>query len=543
MAIEQYPVVKFNPRSIYRKRVNTPQRRATIGLPEKVAAAGVPLAWRQIEAPIQETGPEAMSITDGEASTQPQMITETQQPIQNRGSSARYMIQGGGPRIDLSFLVPERANPSYDPNKAIGGENVPYMESKGVGGFFRRLLGDESNRMNIEAQQAQGAEWRDKALREEERTAGIATYRAQREIDQQLENARDDKRNAHAIAMFDKAQAAQKELLRLQQDFTKTQSADERAAILDRIRTQHTNALDLQTRALAASEKNLGLQQAFQSRMANFNAQLDDYANKNRITSLGGGFFSRGGALYSATPGTPGFKDIPGTEPKVSEPLMEPRVDAELPQLDVNAPTITSPRFQLPSVSLQESPISNTQPPETAVPDKSVPTVDKPKSEIGKPAPSTNNANTPSTEEGEEIQGLFPAIGEHLSSGEGLSLAQEAPTTAYYRTGFSGAASDVGRSISEGVRSIKPLFMGGRLPRYSKEEHGGVLGMFLNAPGAIFSPIEAAGNYALQNPVRSMTGVDPRAGKSVLRKAQDPETLYMSDAEYKNYLRRQRLTQ
>lgn len=154
-------------------RINVPQRRATIdpSLFKSKPAAGAPLESRQIEAPIQETGPEAMSITDGEASTQPQMITETQQPIESRGSSARYMIQGGGPRIDLSFLVPERANPNYDPNKAIGGENVPYLESKGVGGFFRRLLGDESNRMNIEAQQAQGAEWREarKEAEKEER--------------------------------------------------------------------------------------------------------------------------------------------------------------------------------------------------------------------------------------------------------------------------------------------------------------------------------------------------------------------------------------
>jgi len=137
----------------------------------KTAAAGAPLASREVAAPIQETGPEAMSIIDGEASTQPQMVTETQQPIENRGDSARYMLQTGGPRLDLSFLVPERANKAYDPSKAIGGENVPYQESKGVGGFFRRLLGDESNRMNIEAQQAQGAEWREaeKEAQKEER--------------------------------------------------------------------------------------------------------------------------------------------------------------------------------------------------------------------------------------------------------------------------------------------------------------------------------------------------------------------------------------
>ena len=129
------------------------------------------LESRQIPAAIQEAGPEAMSVEGGEASMQPQMVTETQQPIENRGGSARYMIQGGGPKIDLSFLVPERANKAFDPSKAIGGENVPFQESKGVGGFFRRMLGDESNQQNIAAQQAQGAEWRQEAkeLKAEER--------------------------------------------------------------------------------------------------------------------------------------------------------------------------------------------------------------------------------------------------------------------------------------------------------------------------------------------------------------------------------------
>jgi hypothetical protein len=138
-----------------------PQRRATFDpslLKGKgtTAAKGAPLASRQIAAPIQEAGPEAMSITDGEASTKPQMITETQQAIAQPGIDPRFIIQGNGPRIDLGGLFPERANPNYDPSKAIGGENVPYKPA----GFFRSaFLGDPANRKNIEAQQAQGAKW------------------------------------------------------------------------------------------------------------------------------------------------------------------------------------------------------------------------------------------------------------------------------------------------------------------------------------------------------------------------------------------------
>jgi len=109
-------------------------------------------------------------IIDAESGEDPNAPrVETQQPIENRGGSARYMIQGGGPKIDLSFLVPERANKAFDPSKAIGGENVPYQESKGVGGFLRRMLGDESNKQNIEAQQAQGAKWEAENARTKER--------------------------------------------------------------------------------------------------------------------------------------------------------------------------------------------------------------------------------------------------------------------------------------------------------------------------------------------------------------------------------------
>jgi hypothetical protein len=153
-----------------------PQRRATIDptlFSGKKAATGAPLASRPIEGgPALPSPQEYNPIIDAESGEDPNAPrVETQQPIENRGSSARYMLQTGGPRLDLSFLVPERANKAFDPSKAIGGENVPYQESTGVGGFFRRLLGDESNRMNIEAQQAQGAEWREaeKEAQKEER--------------------------------------------------------------------------------------------------------------------------------------------------------------------------------------------------------------------------------------------------------------------------------------------------------------------------------------------------------------------------------------
>jgi hypothetical protein len=133
----------------------------------KTAAKGAPLESRPIEGgPALPANKAYNPIIDAESGEDPNTPrVETQQPIENRGMDPRFMIQGNGPRIDLSGFFPERANKSYDPSKAIGGENVPYQAA----GFFRGLLGDPANRKNIEAQLAQGAEWKADARSEKER--------------------------------------------------------------------------------------------------------------------------------------------------------------------------------------------------------------------------------------------------------------------------------------------------------------------------------------------------------------------------------------
>jgi hypothetical protein len=274
----------------------------------KKAAAGAPLASRQVAAPIQETGPEAMSITDGEASAQPQMITETQQPIENRGDSARYMIQGGGPKIDLSFLVPERANKAYDPSKAIGGENVPYQESKGIGGFFRRLLGDESNRMNIEAQQAQGAEWREaeKETQKEERLLN-----RMREADKPTQARFESSQKAAEIAEANRVAAENKrlELEGKRVGLTERQIEEARLDRIDRLKG------DQEDRAARIED------------MRNRNALADYTVGQNQLKakqpqmiSLSGGglgvFDPSSGSVSIVSPGTAGYgEQFPGTPP------------------------------------------------------------------------------------------------------------------------------------------------------------------------------------------------------------------------------------
>ena len=506
------------------------------------------LESRQIPAAIQEAGPEAMSITDGEASTQPQMVTETQQPIENRGGSARYMIQGGGPRIDLSFLVPERANKAFDPSKAIGGENVPFQESKGVGGFFRRMLGDESNQQNIAAQQAQGAEWRQEAATAKERQGKIEDYRTQKGIDAEIEDARDDKRNTQAITMFDKAQAAQREVLSLQNSYAKARNAEEQADILKRMGVAHTNAMTLQDKALAATAANQGLQQSFQAKLANFNAQMQGFQDANKITNLGEGLIARGGDVFGINKGSPGYKDTPATDPTVTPPLLGPSGRGpQVPQMDVGAPAmapVTPPRsgFSLGGALNEPSQLApgdgvrmgGQLPPPPAPEPAPVP--------APKPTAVTSPRSAAIGEQGEEVQGLLPYLKNYVDQGRELNLADEAPTTGVGREGFMEGLGDVGRSISESARSIKPLMLGGRLPKYTPERGGGALGMMMNAPLAAATPIEAALTSMVKTPMRAMRGVDDSASMAEPSRMQDPSTMYMSDKEYKNYLRSKRLT-
>ncbi len=293
-----------------RRPSTTPQRRATIDptlLSGKKAATGAPLASRPIEGgPALPSPQEYNPIIDAESGEDPNAPrVETQQPIENRGSSARYMLQTGGPKIDLSFLVPERVNKAYDPSKAIGGENVPYQESKGVGGFFRRFLGDESNRMNIEAQQAQGAEWREaeKEAQKEERLLN-----RMREADKPTQ-ARFEATQASGRESEANRVAAENKRLELEGKrvgLTERQIEEARQDRIDRLKGEQED------RAARIED------------MRNRNA-LDDYrvgqnqlkANQPSMIGLSGGGLGvmdpRSGSISIVNPGTAGFGNMPGT--------------------------------------------------------------------------------------------------------------------------------------------------------------------------------------------------------------------------------------
>lgn len=93
-----------------------------------------------------------------------------QAPIAQQGRSPNYDA-GSIMGLISSLRSPGEVNPAFDPNKPVGGENVPYKGTSGAGGLFSRIFGNRANELNIEAQQTQAAEMRDKAAREEERQA------------------------------------------------------------------------------------------------------------------------------------------------------------------------------------------------------------------------------------------------------------------------------------------------------------------------------------------------------------------------------------
>ena len=222
------------------------------------------------------------------------------------------MIQGGGPKIDLSFLVPERANKAFDPSKAIGGENVPFQESKGVGGFFRRMLGDESNQQNIAAQQAQGAEWRQEARDQKIEDRALNRMREADKPTQarfeatQLSNKESE---ANRVAAENKRIEAENKRIALEGErvgLTKQQIQDAKDA--------HTADLQLQRQQML---NRVTQDQAENDYRTNALAQNLSISNKLQMIGLRDGGMGvmnpADGSISIVNPETPGFGNMPGT--------------------------------------------------------------------------------------------------------------------------------------------------------------------------------------------------------------------------------------
>jgi hypothetical protein len=266
----------------------------------------------------------------------PEMITERQGAITNRALGPRY--ERGTILGDLlGNLSSPKANPNYDPDKPIGGENVPYQGTSGLRGIFQRLGGNAANELNLGAQAEQASEWKAESALEKARKAKIEDYRTQKGIDAEIAAASDEKKRAHEVSMLEKTQQAHRDVIKAQQDFTAAQNDKERAEAWKRLESAQNHAVSMQNTALAATAAEGAAGRQLQTDIANLRKRSDEFVANNAVHFGPNGQFSRGGTVYNIPAVPPGQTAKP-------EVLIGPA--GEGPQVNVGAGAggITPPR-------------------------------------------------------------------------------------------------------------------------------------------------------------------------------------------------------
>jgi hypothetical protein len=267
--------------------------RASIGIGGKGASGGG-----------EPTGP-ASRMTGGMADGvegPPQV--EGQEAIASQGRMPRFAV--GNPNagvINLGSLLSERANEAFDSSKPIGGENVPYKETKGLSGLFRRAFGDQSNERNLEAQQGQAANWRqeDAEIKKQAREDAIEARR----------DARDEQRFQKRTEVEDRRIAEQAERDRIDKAnkwVADNEEYEMRAGSMaaDRLLKEKSIKADDDQRAaiLEIEREKLNL-------LKNKTPE-----RKPRFNSLGGGILEdvETGEVFQAREGSPGRGKIPAVQ-------------------------------------------------------------------------------------------------------------------------------------------------------------------------------------------------------------------------------------
>jgi hypothetical protein len=257
--------------------------------------------------------PEAYNpIIDAETENAP-IDPNRQEAIANQARAPRFSI--GNPRvgnIDLGSLLSAKSSEGFDPNAPIGGANVPFQETKGVGGFFRRMFGDTANEQNVAAQQAQGAEWRQDA---KEQKAEERLLNRMREGDKP------------AAERFTR-QLEENKAIRGEESATRLRERGEDTATRKGEREQdRADRLARETEAEKArlQERQDRLDQQLQENALRDAAFGQSQLNANRpsMTSLSGGGLAvmdpRAGSINLVNPGTVGFGTMPGTAPSTRQ--------------------------------------------------------------------------------------------------------------------------------------------------------------------------------------------------------------------------------
>ena len=274
-----------------------------------------------VEAGETETyGPSvnAPSAAPSQRISTPEMLTERQGMIANRALGP--MRERGTLFGDLlGGLSTEKANPNFDPNAPIGGENVPYKGTSGLSGFFQRFGGNRANELNLGAQAEQASEWRDKALRDEERQAKREdlAYEINLRTDAEKDLKKDDRTftasQAEAARDFQSAQNALDRALRLAEG-----TANREAAITE-ARARLTAARENLDRELTFRGQEGERERTFRGKEGRAERKLRREAIKPaNFTRLGDNVFvDREGNVMEYTPGTPPYGKQKGTRGKL----------------------------------------------------------------------------------------------------------------------------------------------------------------------------------------------------------------------------------
>jgi hypothetical protein len=204
-------------------------------------------------------------------------------------------------------LLSAKPTEGFDPKAPIGGANVPFQETKGVGGYFRRLFGDTANEQNVAAQQAQAAEWKASDLEQQKEDRLI----------KRMQEA--DKPQA---LRFERQLAENKAIREGEQTTRKAEREQDRA---DRLKRETGEAerqrQEREDRLTQWREEN-----AIKDAMFGQN-QLK--SNQPQMIGLSGGgmgiFEPRSGSVSIVNPGTTGFGTMPGTPPITRQVYPQPK--------------------------------------------------------------------------------------------------------------------------------------------------------------------------------------------------------------------------
>ena len=286
---------------------------------------------------VQNLVPSQKDSKDGDNAP---LRTKDQPAITAQGRSPRYDA-GSIMGMISSMRSPGEANTAYDPSKPVGGENVPYKPTTGIGGLLSRFFGNQANEMNVAAQEQQAAEKMAEEATAKERQAKKEDLAEEIRLREEgpaarfkISQAAADKAEANRLAAENKRLELEGERLGL----TKQQIEDAR---LDRVARLQAEKEERDIRI-----ENMRTQNAINDAEFGLRSRVAGRRNTQVIPGKDGGYsifdidkgepigsYSPGGlGMVRKDPNNPNSPMIPGTTPGGWEPYVPPvTVPKDLP--------------------------------------------------------------------------------------------------------------------------------------------------------------------------------------------------------------------